>query len=311
MADIVIGSRGSQLALWQARWVEKRLQEIHPGLGVRIEVIKTTGDRITSTLLESRSGSSKGLFVKEIEEALLDGRIDLAVHSLKDLPTELPAGLGLSAIPAREDPLDALVLPSGEGSWRELKPGARVATSSLRRRVQLQALRDDLQVEPVRGNVDTRLRKLSELHLDGLILAAAGLRRLGLEERISYLFPVEEMVPAVGQGALAIESRWDDQRTAGLLEPLDDPDTALCVGAERAFLARMGGGCQVPMGGHARLNGNQARFDAFLADPDGNRHLSERHAGERLELMDMAFRSAEALLRQGAAEILAAFEEHP
>lgn len=309
MPEVVVGSRGSQLALWQARWVQGELQRRHSGLRVGIEIVRTTGDRISDSSLAALAGSSKGLFVKEIEEALLEGRVDLAVHSLKDVPTDLPEGLGLVAIPRREDPRDALVLPAGQASWRELEPGARVATSSLRRRVQLLSLRDDLKIEPMRGNVDTRLRKLSEQGLDGLILAAAGLRRLGLSERISYLFPVEEMVPAVGQGALAIEARLDDAATRRLLAPLHDEHTAACVQAERAFLKRMGGGCQVPMGGHARLNGSQARFDSFLASPDGRRRLSQHPVGKPEELRDMAVGCAEALLSQGAQEILNEFEE--
>ena len=310
MGGIVIGSRGSKLALWQARWVEGELRRCHSGLQVGIEVIRTTGDRISDSLLASMAGSSKGLFVKEIEEALLEGRIDLAVHSLKDVPTQLPAGLGLLAIPRREDPRDALVLPGGQASWRDLDPGARVATSSLRRQVQLLSLRGDLKIEPIRGNVDTRLRKLTEQKLDGLILASAGLRRLGLSERISYLFPVQEMVPAVGQGALAVEARLDDHRTRLLLEPLHHQETALCVEAERAFLDRMGGGCQVPMGGHARLHGNQAWFDAFLASPDGQRRLSQHPRGNPQQLRDLALGSAEALLKQGAQQILNEFEGH-
>ncbi len=307
MTSIVIGSRGSKLALWQARFVESRLRACHPDLACTIEIIKTTGDKLSEIAL-TQMRDTKGLFVKEIEEALLDDRIDLAVHSLKDVPAQLPEGLRLAAIPSREDPRDALVRRTGSGSWRDLPSGGRIATGSLRRRVQLLALRPDLRIEDIRGNVDTRLRKLEEQEFDGLILAGAGLRRLDLKQRIAYLFPVEEMIPAVGQGALAIEVRCSDDRVEKLLEPLHDSDTAACVEAERAFLQRMGGGCQVPMGGHARMDREEAWFDSFLSSPHGGRRLSENARGSREELRDMALRAADALLGQGAEQILQEFE---
>ncbi|HSR50393.1 MAG TPA: hydroxymethylbilane synthase [Acidobacteriota bacterium] len=308
MKQTIIGSRGSQLALWQARWVRDRLREAHSGLDVDIEIIKTTGDRLSEQALQA-SMDSKGLFVKEIEEALLDGRIHLAVHSLKDMPTELPQGLKLACIPRRADPRDALVARLGLDDWRQLPDQARVFTSSLRRRVQLLSLRPDFQVEDIRGNVDTRLRKMKEQQLDGLILAAAGLKRLELEKHISYLFPVEEMVPAVGQGALAVEIREDDSDTAALLAPIHHQKTADCVRAERTFLQRMGGGCQVPMGAHARIADGQATFDCFLASPLGREKLEQHHAGSRSSLEQMALASAQALLEQGAQAILAEFED--
>lgn len=308
MKQLIIGSRGSQLALWQAHWVRDRLREAHPGLDVEIKVIKTTGDRLSEQALQA-STDSKGLFVKEIEEALLRARIDLAVHSLKDMPTELPEGLSLACIPRRADPRDALVARQGLDDWRKLPYQARVFTSSLRRRVQLLSLRPDLRVEDIRGNVDTRLRKMREQGLDGLILAAAGLKRLEMDKHISYLFPVEEMVPAVGQGALAVEIREKDRRTADLLRPLHHAGTADCVRAERVFLLRMGGGCQVPMGGHARIDGQEASFDCFLASPVGGKRLEDHRRGGRGDLESMALSAAQTLLDAGAEAILAQFAE--
>lgn len=232
----VIGSRGSKLALWQANHVLEILAE--RGIKARIEVIHTTGDKITDVSL-SRLGaqtSTKGLFTKELEEALLDRRIDLAVHSMKDMPTELPAGLKIAAVPEREDPRDAII-----GS---LRPGGRVGTSALRRQAQLAAARPDLQIETIRGNVDTRLRKLDEGQFDAILLAVAGLRRLGWEDRISEIVPIETICPAVGQGALAVETRQDDSR----FDFLDHAPSRAAVDIERRFLRAMGGGCQTPMG---------------------------------------------------------------
>src|SRR5450755_1221269 len=239
---LVIASRGSQLALWQARWVAAQLSAAgHP---CRIEIVKTTGDKITDVPL-AKVGT-KGLFTKEIEEALLDGRADLAVHSLKDLPTELPAGLVLAAVPPREDPRDAVV---GK-KLADLPLGAKVGTSSLRRAAQLRQLRPDLQVESVRGNLDTRLRKLDEGQYDAILLAAAGLKRLGWGDRIAEILAPEKMCPAVGQGALAIETRAGSTAVAAL----DHADTHIAVMAERAVLAALGGGCQVPIGAYATVS---------------------------------------------------------
>ncbi len=239
---LTIASRGSQLALWQAHWVRARLAEL--GRESRIEIIKTTGDKITDVPL-AKVGS-KGLFTKEIEEALLDGRADLAVHSLKDLPTELPAGLVLAAIPEREDPRDAIL----GRTLNDLAAGARVGTSSLRRAAQLRRLRPDLIIESVRGNLDTRVRKLEEGQYDAIVLAAAGLKRLGWGGKIAEILPADVMCPAVGQGALAIET------TAARREiclALDHAATRAAVTAERGVLAALGGGCQVPIGAHATV----------------------------------------------------------
>ncbi len=259
---LTIGSRGSKLALWQAHWVKAQLEA--RSLECRIEIIQTTGDRITDVPL-AKVGT-KGLFTKEIEEALLDGRIDLAVHSSKDMPTELPAGLTLAAFPVREDARDAMV-----GSTLEaLRPGARVGSSSLRRGAQLKALRPDLDIQNIRGNVDTRLRKLDEGQYDAILLACAGLRRLGWADRITEALAVETMCPAVGQGALAIETRADGGAGHAAASSLDDAETRRCVSAERALLGAMGGGCQVPLGAYASLvEGGRLRLQAVVVSPDG------------------------------------------
>ena len=247
---LTIASRGSQLALWQARWVEARLSEL--GHQCHIEIIKTTGDKITDTPLAQLGATTggKGLFTKEIEEALLDGRADLAVHSLKDLPTELPKGLAIAAVPERDDPRDALI----GRTLAELESGETVGTSSLRRAAQLRRLRPDLRLESIRGNVDTRLRKLDEGQYAAIVLAAAGLRRLGWADRIAEILPPETMCPAVGQGALAIETRADGPARAACAA-LDHADTHAAVAAERAFLRALGGGCQVPIGAYASRGG--------------------------------------------------------
>ncbi len=259
---LVIGSRGSKLALWQAHWVKAQLES--RGRPCRIEIIQTTGDRITDVPL-AKVGS-KGLFTKEIEEALLDGRVDLAVHSSKDMPTELPEGLTLSAFPVREDPRDAMV----GSTLAALPAAARVGSSSLRRAAQLKALRPDLDIQNIRGNVDTRLRKLDEGQYDAILLACAGLRRLGWAERITEALPVDTMCPAVGQGALAIETRTDGAAGHQAAAELDDPRTRLCVSAERAMLGAMGGGCQVPLGAYATLlDTGHLQINAVVVSPDG------------------------------------------
>jgi hydroxymethylbilane synthase len=291
---IVIGSRGSQLALWQARWVQARLSAA--GMESRIEIIKTTGDKITDVPL-AKVGS-KGLFTKEIEDALLDGSVDLAVHSLKDMPTELPAGLTLAAIPEREDVRDAVI----GCTLADLPPGARVGTSSLRRTAQLRALRPDLEIESVRGNVDTRLRKLDEGQYRAILLAAAGLRRLGWADRIAEYIAPETMCPAVGQGALAIETREDRASIAAILE---HPATRACVTAERALLGALGGGCQVPIGANAVLRDDGSlHLRGIVAAQDGSRIVRGELEGSAATAADMGRTLAEHLLAQGARELL-------
>jgi hydroxymethylbilane synthase len=290
---LVIGSRGSQLALWQAHHIESALQAA--GHETRIEIIRTTGDRITDVAL-SKVGS-KGLFTKELEDALLDGRIDVAVHSLKDMPTALPEGLIIAAVPEREDPRDAIIGKRLD----ELAPGARVGTSSLRRAAQLPR---SLVVEPVRGNLDTRLRKMDEGQYDAIVLAAAGLRRLGWADRIAEILPVEVMCPAVGQGALAIETRRDGEAAAACRQ-LEDADTRSAVDAERALLAALGGGCQVPIGAYAQIVEDRLVLTAMVASPDGNRIVRAAGEAARSEARQVGRQVAAELRRQGAAELLA------
>jgi hydroxymethylbilane synthase len=291
---LVIASRGSQLALWQARWVAAQLSAA--GHECRIEIVKTTGDKITDVPL-AKVGT-KGLFTKEIEEALLDGRADLAVHSLKDLPTELPEGLVLAAVPEREDPRDAVV----GSKLADLPLGARVGTSSLRRAAQLRQLRPDLQVESVRGNLDTRLRKLDEGQYDAILLAAAGLKRLGWGDRIAEILAPEQMCPAVGQGALAIETRTGFDGVA----MLDHPDTHTAVLAERGVLRALGGGCQVPIGAYATVSQGHVHLLAIVAAPDGSEVIRGEAEGAPNNAAEIGARLAAELLENGARQILEA-----
>jgi hydroxymethylbilane synthase len=290
---LVIGSRGSQLALWQAHWIEERLAAL--GFESRIEIIRTTGDNVTSVPLGSIGG--KGLFTKEIEDALLAGQIDLAVHSLKDLPTEIPAGLEIAAIPEREDPRDALV----GRALAALRPGAKVGTSSLRRTSQLRRLRPDLEIESIRGNVDTRLRKLDEGQYEAIVLAAAGLTRLGWSARIAETLPPDVMCPAVGQGALAVETRAGDGMAC---RPLDHAATRAAVTAERSLLSALGGGCATPIGAHARVDGAGLSLLAVVLSPDGAEAVRDRMEGDAADAARIGRELGERLLANGAARIL-------
>jgi hydroxymethylbilane synthase len=292
---LLIGSRGSQLALWQARHVQQRLAAL--GVSTSIEIIRTTGDKITDVPL-AKVGS-KGLFTKEIEAALLDGRIDLAVHSLKDLPTDLPAGLTIAAIPERELAYDALI----GSTLAALPAGAVVGTSSLRRAAQLRRLRPDLVIESVRGNLDTRLRKLEEGRYQAILLAAAGLRRLGWADRIAELLPPDVMCPAVGQGALAIETR-EAGAALEACRALDHAPTRAAVEAERAVLASLGGGCQVPIGASATIEDEMLTVHAMVAAPDGSTLLSGTLSGPAAEARLLGAALASRLLDQGARVIL-------
>jgi hydroxymethylbilane synthase len=289
---MVIGSRGSQLALWQARWVQARLAEL--GLESRIQIIKTTGDKVLSVPLSSVGG--KGLFTKEIEDALLAREVDLAVHSLKDLPTEIPAGLQITAIPQREDARDVMV----GRRLSELREGARVGTSSLRRSAQLRRLRPYCQVESVRGNVDTRLRKLDEGQYESIVLAAAGLARLGLSDRIAEVLEPEVMCPAVGQGALAVETRTGENAC----QALDHADTRAAVTAERAVLSALGGGCLTPIGAHARIQGEQLRLMAIVLSADGAQSVRDQMEGLASDARRIGRELGEKLLKEGAARLL-------
>ena len=263
---IIVGSRGSRLALAQANWVNSSLERNFSGLSAEIKIIKTSGDVITDAPLSQIGG--KGLFTKEIEEALLGRWIHLAVHSLKDLPTQLPSGLCLAAITAREDARDAFV-SKRFGSLAELPAGARIGTSSLRRQSQLLHLRHDLRILNLRGNLDTRLRKLETGQYDGIVLASAGLIRLGHGDLVTAPIPVEDICPAIGQGALGIEARTDDTFILERVRSLNHPETQLAAEAERAFLKRLGGGCQVPIAGYAQTEGHRLRIRGVIASPDG------------------------------------------
>jgi len=291
---IVIGSRGSDLALWQARHIAARLEQL--GEQSRIEIIKTTGDKITDVPLAQVGG--KGLFTKEIEEALLAGSIDLAVHSLKDMPAALPAGLMLTAFPERDDPRDALI----GRALAQLRPGDKVGTSSLRRAAQLHALGLGLTIETLRGNVDTRLRKLDQGQYDAVVLAAAGLRRLGWENRIMELLDPAVMCPAAGQGALAIETRTGDTALE-IARKLDHAETRAAVTAERALLAVLEGGCQVPIGAYAQMEGSSIHLRAIVMSPDGQRVIRDSMCGE--EPIALGHELGRRLLAAGARSILA------
>jgi hydroxymethylbilane synthase len=297
MAKLRIGSRGSQLALWQANHVAAVLRE--QGHTVEIEVIKTTGDKITSVAL-AKVGT-KGMFTKEIEEALHDHRVDLAVHSLKDVPTELEHEFELAAIMKREDPRDAFISVNFS-SLEELPQGAKVGTSSLRRQCQLKAVRPDLEVFPLRGNVDTRIRKLESGEYDAIILAAAGVLRLGLDTHVRSRISADVMCPAVGQGALAIEVRRGDQQTKTLLAFLNDADTYAAIDCERALLGSLGGGCQVPIGAYAEKRGGRLFLRAMVGRPDGSEILREQADGT--DGVKLGRETAQTLLWRGADKIL-------
>jgi hydroxymethylbilane synthase len=300
-----IGTRGSALALWQANWVQSRLESLWPDVEVSLVPIKTSGDRIQDISLAQVGG--KGLFVKEIEEALLSKAIDVAVHSMKDLPGELPDGLTLSAIPAREDPRDVLITRHGE-TLAELPEGTRVGTSSLRRQALLLSLHPGLCIELLRGNVDTRLRKQREGVVDAIVLAAAGLKRLGLTPEHSHILDEYIFLPAIGQGALGIETRTDEEIVA-LVRPLHHEETAIAVEAERAFLRRMGGSCRTPLAAKGTIAHGAVRLAALIASPDGKRVIR----GEQEGRADMAERVgtqlAEFLLARGGLEILAELQQ--
>ena len=296
-----IGTRGSKLALWQAEWVKSRLKSLHPGLAVELTVIKTKGDKILDVPLAKVGG--KGLFVKEIEEALLARHIDLAVHSMKDMPAAMPAGLGIGAVPEREIPVDALISRAGQ-RLNDLPRGARIGTSSLRRSSQLLRARPDVTIVPLRGNLDTRLRKLDEGQMEAIILAGAGVRRLGLEARITQLLDPEIMLPAVGQGALCVETRSDDAEIASLVTPLEDETTRITVTAERAFLHRLEGGCQVPIAGHATLRDDRLNLCGLVCDLDGQTVFRETLTGPAADAAAIGRGLASQLLEQGAQAIL-------
>ena len=294
-----IGSRGSQLALWQANHISTLLRS--RGHEVEIEIIHTTGDKITDVAL-AKVGT-KGMFTKEIEEALADGGVDLAVHSLKDLPTELPNGFEIAAITERQDPRDAFC-SRNYSKIEDLPNGARVGTSSLRRQAQLKAIRPDLDIYPLRGNVDTRLRKLEQGDYDAVILAAAGLKRLGKTELVKQIIPSEIMCPAAGQGALGIEIREGDAKTRELLSFLNDSNARAATTCERALLNSLGGGCQVPIGAFAEMKNGKLHLESIVADPDGSKLLRDSRDGDDPE--KLGNEAGASLLKRGGDAILEA-----
>jgi hydroxymethylbilane synthase len=297
---LTIGTRGSALALWQARHVASIIGKLHPLVQVDLMTIKTQGDKILDVPLATIGG--KGLFTKEIEDALLDGRVDLAVHSLKDLPTELPEGLCLAAVMKREDPRDAFISRDGR-QLEDLPPGARIGTSSLRRKAFLLHRFPELEVIAIRGNVDTRLRKIETEDLAGVVLAAAGITRMGYADRVTRYMDSDTVIPAIGQGALAIETRVDDPAISRIVAALDDPVTSRCVRVERAFLRRMGGGCQVPMAAYCVPQGHGFKVVAAVVHPDGNPMVRDSYEGP-LDDETVGVRLADGLLSRGASEIL-------
>ncbi|MBI4699025.1 MAG: hydroxymethylbilane synthase [Nitrospirae bacterium] len=331
---VVIATRGSKLALWQANWVKARLGELNPGVEIELLKIKTTGDMILDVPLAKVGG--KGLFVKEIEEALIRKEADLAVHSMKDVPTDLPEGLHLASVCKREDPRDAFITKIQNSKFKiqnfmELPRGAKVGTSSLRRSCQLLSIRPDLEIVQLRGNLDTRMRKLDEGQFDAIILAAAGVKRLGLAERITEFLEPGISLPAIGQGAVGIECRTDDEYINDILRPLNHPETSVCVRAERALLKKLEGGCQVPIAAYARLLTEgamvQGQESVVTGQGSGNASLATRHlslvldglvgsvsgdtiikgsiTGKPEEAEQLGIRLAEDLLSRGAGKILA------
>ncbi len=297
---IVVGSRGSKLALIQAESVVAKIREINPHVEVGISKIVTKGDRDRHAQLDHMEGI--GVFVKELEEALLTGRIDLAVHSLKDVPTEIPQGLCLLAVTERLDPSDVLVSKSGR--LNELASGARIGTGSLRRAAQLTRYRPDLEVCSIRGNVDTRLRKVASGEFDGVILAAAAMLRLGWQDKISEYLPLEHFVPAVGQGTLVIETRLGDEEIAGLISPLNHRPTWQSITAERAFLSALGGGCRAPIAALGTVNSDTLKLEGMVADASGKKMLRAVEEGSTIFPEELGIRLAQRMQRMGAAELI-------
>lgn len=303
MSILKIATRQSPLALWQAEYIQQRLEQQYPDLRVELVTFVTQGDKILDTPLAKIGG--KGLFVKELEAALLDGRADLAVHSMKDVPMQLPEGLALPVICEREDPLDAFVSNS-YAHFDDLPQGAKVGTSSLRRRCQILTQRPDLEVIDLRGNVGTRLSKLDAGQYDAIILASAGLKRLGLSSRIRHTLSHEVSLPAVGQGALGLECRSDDERVLNYLSFLNDEATSICVRAERAFNAYLEGGCQVPIAAFAQLNDEVLHIEGRVGEPNGKQLLVAYQQGSAQQAEDLGVALAQDLLAQGAGELLQA-----
>jgi hydroxymethylbilane synthase len=305
MREIAIGSRGSKLAVIQAEELLAKLRQVLPGLEARLDKIKTTGDRLRTTALDEFAG--QGIFVKELEKALLNQQIDLAVHSLKDLPTEIPQGLMLTAVTARLDPRDVLV--SRAGKLAELAPGSKIGTGSPRRAVQLLALRPDLRVCDVQGNIDTRLRKVFDGEFDGVIVAAAAMKRMGWEDRITEYLPVEHFTPEVGQGALGIEARSEDKEIATLVSKINDEPTWQAVTAERTFLQALGGGCRAPIAALGVVSDNTLKLTGMVADVDGAHILRATEQGKASAAEQVGRRLARKMVEMGALALITATGE--
>lgn len=298
---VIIGTRGSALALWQANWVKSELEKRYPDIEVSLTKIKTTGDKILDVPLAKVGG--KGLFVKEIEEALLEGRVHLAVHSMKDVPTFFPEGLHLRCITEREDPRDA-VFSRNKVKLLDLPKGAKIGTSSLRRQSQLLHLRPDFEILQLRGNLDTRLKKLDDGHFDAIILAGAGVKRLGWADKITEILSPEVSLPAIGQGALGIETPTNDKYINDLVAFFDHPETSYAVRAERALLKRLEGGCQVPIAAYGTLSGETLTLKGLVASPDGKTFVKDSVTGPRENCEKLGVELAERLLKMGAYDIL-------
>jgi hydroxymethylbilane synthase len=307
-APIKIGTRGSQLALWQAGWVKSFLEKKFPPIRVELVIIKTQGDKILDVPLAKVGG--KGLFVKEIEQALLARKIDIAVHSMKDMPADIPEGLCIGAIPERENPLDVFISRDGVG-FNELAGGSVIGTSSLRRSAQLRCARPEMVIEPIRGNLDTRLKKLESEDFDALVLAAAGVKRLNFEHKITEYLDPGIMVPEIGLGALCIEIRKNDSTVAPLVSELDHAPTRTAVVGERAFLKRLEGGCQVPIAGHGRIGNNQLTLTGLVAEVDGTRVIKGVKSGPLDSAETIGIELAEELLAKGADKILEKLKSIP
>jgi hydroxymethylbilane synthase len=304
---IVIGTRASRLALWQAEWVKSELQRMNPGLEIELNKIKTSGDKILDVPLAQVGG--KGLFVKEIEEAMLRGEADIAVHSMKDVPTEFPAGLELAVICEREDPRDAFISAVQSSrfkfdNFKDLPHGASIGTSSLRRSCQLLSKRPDIKIMQLRGNLETRFRKLDEGQFDSMILAVAGVKRLGWADRIASVLDTNLSLPAIGQGAIGIECRIDDESTHKLIAPLNHAESAICVRAERALLKKLEGGCQVPIAAYARIIEGKLIMDSLVGSISGDRIIRGSSEGKPEDAEAVGVGLAESLLSKGADKIL-------
>lgn len=298
---LVIGSRGSDLAMAQARWIQSRILKLFPGTEVAIRIIKTSGDKDTTTSI--RTGSSVGVFVKELERALLKGEIDLAVHSMKDLPTGIQQGLTIAAIPEREDVRDAFISGKNIG-LATLPPGSRVGTGSIRRQAQLLALRPDLEVVDIRGNINTRLKKLEEGSYDAIILACAGLNRVDFQDRITEILTLEQMLPAPGQGALAVEIRSDDALNLPIVTALNHKETSIAVDAERAFLRHVEGGCNVPVAVHARMENGRIIIEGLVISPDGKSIIRDTIIDKPESAQKASVILADQILERGGRTIL-------